>query len=272
MASYTAPAPLARTAPAPLSGRTSPGFANAVSQDAPTGSLPASIWSTVGPYLAEQDALARQGQHGLENQIGLALAQQQTQSGYINQGSGLERQMLGLQGEDQAIQRAALGRQDPLLNAQQGLSNQGFDLSSLMSWQGAQRGQRRLISDATARGAVQTQGTREGFEEIQQDLQNSLTGIGIERTGSDLSYSERHAQVSDQRKTLDVAAKRLGVSAKEITNKTQQALEALNLSTRLSVDQLFGEIAKLQNGENSALLPILIQIQQATGLNLIGAN
>lgn len=183
----------------------------------------------------------------------LMLGSNQQRQG-LQQSYGFGQERMGLQREQLGMQRDQLGRAQGLAPKYRGLEELGFGLAEgdlnaagLGAWRGAERSQKGLTSSATARGSLQTQGTREGFTEIQQDLQSQLEGIGRDRSRLDISkeqarlgYEEEQARMQDASKNLDLMGKQLGISSREAEASLNNALQQLGLSTRMSA----GDIAR----------------------------
>lgn len=262
-----------------------PGLANFKSPQAPTGyqlqtgAAPAQPWGAgmlappggynVPPNTPERTAM----QQGLDYSYGLGapqLAALQQQSGMYagqlgttqvqydlaKQGlqSGADAQLakINLGPEYDAISRDAIMRQMAGLNAQdklawEALGNQleGFDLRTLQSWQGAQRGQWANRSDATGKGSVGSIGYNRRMGGIQEDLANQLTGIGIDKDSAifgareaAMGRTEQKAKLDDQNRMLDIKAKEYGIDRQQVEANLQQGLAKLGLDNMTSVNQI----------------------------------
>lgn len=199
-------------------------------------------------------------------QLGLIGANQKMQTGYINEDNSLGNARIGLNREQLGIQRGALERQgilDPRLHQ--------LNLEELAQ-QGEQNifqaeGQRRdLTSQAVQAGALQSVGARQGFSDIDKQLQFGQRNVLRGTQRENLSFEERQAQRADDRKQLDLAAKGLDLDARELSNRTSRALQELGLSSALNTQDVIRAINDLNAGRYNPIQALLGTIYQASGV------
>lgn len=197
----------------------------------------------------------------LANQLGYGDAQYGLGVDALQQNAALDRMRLGVNAQDINIDRQAIGRQMGVSNQLQALANQlfGIDLQGLAINQrtsDAQMGtanrnidaaQRKVLSDATARGAVSGPGFVNNRRELESDRQDTFGQflrdfeenklkqgqVGIARQQSDINFGEDRAKLADRAKILDNQASKLGIDAKQLEANLQQGM------ARLGVDRLF---------------------------------
>lgn len=201
-------------------------------------------------------AFGQQQRQGFGTDILFANANQQQESGYLNQDYALGNRRLNNQQAGLDLQRAALGRQPGYLTALHDLANKGFDIQNQQVGLGRQgafanagQARRGLESQLTARGAFTSVGGQQGRFDIAGDLLRQVQGynlqdqsIGLNRQGEAVRYFENMAQVGDQNKKLDIAASDLGIDRDQLSNELQKGLGRLNLSTATNVSDLLGKI------------------------------
>ncbi len=243
-----------------------------------------------GPQLGQSGAQS----NDLINQImqSAGLSQQQyglnTQQAQQDYGFGMAN--LGIQQGQQGIEMGALQRQAGLIPQYQDLANQGFGLQRTQAqesagnqtrdvWLNTASQQRGLNSNLTSSGAytsvggdqqrsdIATRGTN-AVGDIQQQLQNSLQGIGIQQQQSNLNFTEQIASNKDSQAQLGLMSKQLGISAQEISTRLQDTLAQLGLSNQITGDQFFQEIANIQNGQFGPLTNIVTGILSQSGLTI----
>lgn len=198
--------------------------------------------------------------------LGLLNANQSTQSGLINQGAALSQQRLGLNGQQLGIQQGANARQAPLIEAQHSLATQGLDQQLAQNALGARQQRDALSSQGTVQGAMQSVGSRQGFSDIATQLGFNNATVDRSRWGENLSYGESKAQLADQKKGLDLAAKGLGIDAEELKNRTSQALQQLGLGTALGTSDIVSAMNDLNAGRFNPIQNILPYIYQMVGV------
>lgn len=224
--------------------------------------------AVVQPY----NAYANQQVGDLQSQLALLLAGNQQQTGYANQQyqSGLAG--LGIQGAGLGIQQGALARQLPYMSAMHGLDLQNLQSEREMAQLGSRQQQQSLEHATVAGGAVGSVGSEQGYKDITQQLNSALAGIGRQETGSNLSYQEQVAQHYDAEKQLGLMGQQLGLSKTDITNRLQQTLDQIGIGGMMSVNQIMGEISKIQQGQLSPLSGMIGQIMAAAGMPIPGGQ
>lgn len=205
-------------------------------------------------------------------QLDLIGANQRAETGYINQDDALGRERLGLSREGLGIQRGALGRQavlDPRLHqlnldqlAQQGEQNIF----------GSEQQNRQLSSQATTAGSLQSVGARQGFSDIAKQLEFGQRDVLRGTQRENLTFEERQAQLKDQNKQLDLAAKGLDIDGKELQNRTSRALQQLGLSSALSTQDVIRAINDLNAGRYNPIQGILGTLYQASGIRPVAGG
>lgn len=250
----------------------------------PTGPLGA-LWSLIQGVSSPALASARTQVGNYNTQLGALLANQQNQSGLINQQQGIDFARLGIQGDQLEIQQGALNRalglapqNEALTQKQFGLNKEDIAASADQARFNAMRQQQGLTSAATARGANVTQGYREDQGAINTQLGFTLGGIGRQGQRLDVSkqqhaldYGEQQAQLRDQQKNLGLVAKGLGLSHQEVETRTQNALNQLGLSTAISTGDIYNAIIQAQTGAFSPITQLLPMISQLSGITIPGA-
>lgn len=201
-----------------------------------------------------------------QQQLGLVGANQQMQTGYINQDAGFGRERIGLNREGLGVQQGALNRA--------GVLDPRLHQLSLEEWK--QRGEqnifqregqdRQLSSQATTAGSLQSQGARQGFSDIAKQLEFGQRDVLRGTQRENLSFEERAAQRQDQQKQLDLAAKGLNIDGRELESRTQRALQELGLSSSIKVQEITRAINDLNAGRYNPLQAILGTIYQASGV------
>lgn len=209
-----------------------------------------------------------------QNQLALLNAGSDMQSRQAKDQYGYSKERLGIQGEELGMQREQLGRAQSQSPLYQALDQRGFALneedlkaSETSAWRGAQGQQRGLTSSATARGAMQTEGTRQGFDTIQKGLQSQLEGIGRDRSRLDISkernklgYQEEQARLKDSSKNLDLMSKQMGISSRELESNLSNALQQIGLSTSISAGDIARSIQNQLAGQYDPLSGITGQL------------
>lgn len=161
-------------------------------------------------------------------QLALQLADVSNQATY--QGGLLKNQYgnqlagLGLQGQRLDVQRAALGRQTPLLTTLHDLQNAGLNRNAAANL-------RDLNSSLTSRGAF----TSINGNSMRSDIANTLADQLKE---SDTRFNEDIASVQDQNKFLDIQGQQLGLDRNQLKNSLEQGLARLGLQSMMDISQL----------------------------------
>jgi len=191
--------------------------------------------------------------------------QAQLQGQNLQQESGFSLANLGLDVNQLGVQQGTLTRQEALLPQQYGLQTQGFDLSQQAAQYGAMQNMRNLNSSATASGAFTAAGTNASRGDINEQLQNTLANLGLQRQGAALNFEESKAQQQDAQKQLDIQSKRLGISGDEIKSRLDNALQQLGISSQISSEQILAEQGKVAQGIPSAYEPLFADLYSMIG-------
>lgn len=222
--------------------------------------------AVTNPYNAAQT----QQSDSLQNQLALIMGGYTNQSDYLNQQAGFDTQNLNLTQQQYGIQEGGLNREATLLPQLNAIAQQQYDLQTQQANQSAQQQTRGSNSAATASGAYTSIGHNQQLGDIQSQLQNSLQNIGLQRQQHNLSYEEQLAALGDSRKQLGIMESRLGISRDEITARLQNGLNQLGLSSAMSVDQLVGELGKIESGDYSLVSSLMGDFASLTGIPLGG--
>jgi hypothetical protein len=232
-------------------------------------------------YLPNQASMKAQTDL-LQNQIDLTGLQSGLSSRVAGQNAMFSMADIGLSREQLGIQQGTLARQMGLLPQEYALQGRQFDVQGRRldeqtkeSWLGAAEQQRAAKGAGIAQGNLMLPGAPQQRADIAQHLQNALTNIGfsrddlqIAREKAALDYQEKQAQQKDAEKQLGVQAKRLGLSEDEVRARLQNSLDQIGISSAVSVDQLLGEIQKVEQGGTSVFSPLFAALQQAGVITL----
>lgn len=244
-------------------------FTNMVNQTAQQ-QVPATVQDLITQLSAPQlGGINQQLAAGMFGAGGLAWnqANQDYQTGVLNQNFGLQNQLLGLQGDELGIQRGALGRQQALLPMEEQLANQMFGLQGEPYSQAQQAHALQLLQGSqAARGS--NIGQEAGWQQanLNRQYERQREMLGVEKQRSDLSFKEQAAQLGDQSARLDIASKRLGINREQLSNSLSQALDQLHLSGMLTEQQLTDSIYNTMNGLPDALGGVGLQVLNMLGL------
>lgn len=201
------------------------------------------IMALLGSIYGPQQQAQQQQQQGLLNQLALQNAGYTTDRGALQTNYGLDQRGLGLDRQQLGIDRGAAARalantieQERLARAMTG--NQKKTLG--LGYEKDTRGER---SDATARGALTTPGTRTNLKDMYGNflLGNERLDLGLE---SDLlGIREQRNQARDRQKALDLESKRLGLNSDQLSSQLDQALDQLGLGNLMSTNDIFSALS-----------------------------
>ena len=172
-------------------------------------------------------------------------------------GHDLDLQMLDKELAQLGIDREAAARQPGLIEAIFGIDtrqHQGdlnwFNQMRGFADQARGRNERAARSDATARGAVTSAGHAEAQNDILNQYQQDLAGIGNEeRTNvnqfgkTELNYKENKASAADRIKTLDIEAEKYGIKREQLENAFQRGIQALGIQNQIDTEGLADMLA-----------------------------
>lgn len=194
-------------------------------------------------------------------------AQQQRlldQLGFGRQRLGIEGERLGLQGQQLGINERQIqenlndiSRLLGLTERESGLTGEEFDIRRGQAKQQAATQERGLRSQATARGATVTPGTRAGLSDISAQLasQLGLLGIGEERQqmGTErqrIGLQEQRRSAEDERRLsgirreeLNLRARELGIEGDELRSNIEEGLRRSQLDTYFSANDILDQLA-----------------------------
>lgn len=205
-------------------------------------------------------------------QLGLIGANQKMQTGQINEDDAIGGARIGLNREQLALQRGALGRQDVLDPRMHQLNLDQLHQQGEQNIFGADQQNRQLTSQGVTSGALQSVGARQGFSDIAQQLQFGQRDVLRGTQRENLTFEERQAQRADEHKSLDMAAKGLDLDARELHNRTSRALQQLGLNSALSVQDVTRAINDLNAGRYNPIQALLGTIYQASGVRPTAAR
>lgn len=225
-----------------------------------------SVWDMGVIANAPNDTAINNNIKSYMEQLGLNQANQQMQTGYINQDNAFGQAKLGLSREGLGIQRDQLGRAKALSPQQHALAMEALTQREGEARFGAEKSGRALDSQATTQGATVSTGARQGVSDIATQLGFGLQDIGRSRAGEELSFKERQANLADQEKSLNLAAKGMDIDGQELGARTQRALDQLGLSTSTSVQDITRAINDLNAGRYNPLQALLGTIYQSSGV------
>jgi len=210
----------------------------------------------LGQLLAQQGFTNQEAQQ----QFGLTNQQLGVESGGVNRQlaalpkeQALANQLLGLQGQQLGISREQLGLQGKSLDITQQQEQQAADVARRSAWSGA-----------TARGATNTSGFRQGLGDISNQLADQLAQLGLSRQGLGL-----------QGQGLDIQGQRLGVEQQQ--SDINYGLQFGSLQDQLAQLGISGEAAQiaLQNAQQGAGINAVTGginvLQNAAANNISGA-
>lgn len=224
--------------------------------------------------IAQQQLALQQQQQGI-NQGALNRQQQllPQQNALQQQLFGITNQGFGLSGQQLDLQQQALDQAQSTAYRQYGLNTKG------------------QMGGAAAAGSVVTGGNRDNMAELAAQLQDQLSSFSRSRQGLDISrqnlglsqqqekigeqqyglgYQEQQAQLADTQKNYDILSKQFGLNQQDLTNRLNQGLAQLGLSTALSANDVANSIVNAQKGISDSITPILGYLYQAIGIGPIG--
>lgn len=239
----------------PSGGTTTTGSGLGTASSAPSRS---NIMALIGSIYGPQQMAQQQQQQGLLNQLALQNAGYTTDQGNLQTNYGLDQRALALDRAGLGIDRGAAARalantleQERLAKAMTGNQKRTLGL-------GYESDTRSERSDATARGALTTPGTRQNLTDLYGNflLGNERLDLGLE---SDLlGIREQRAQAKDRQKQLDLESKRLGLNSEQLSNQLSQALDQLGLSHLMSVNDIFSALSS-GNADRAGLARQMIE-------------
>jgi hypothetical protein len=218
-------------------------------------------------------AQGRASQASLNNQLNFIGGNTDWSKGWLNKDYGVDSQLLGLDMQGNQIDRNAAQRvlnpgglydvQQRGLDQSRGLlarelANQmrGFDFDTSTTRRNAATNVRQVSSDATARGATNSQGLRDKNVDIYGNLVDQLgqidvgregARIGNERGGISLNneqagLTENKAQAGDRVKQLGLQSQRLGLNSTQLKNQLQKGIEGLNIQQYVDVNDIMDKL------------------------------
>lgn len=194
--------------------------------------------SQIQPQLANydtQDFLAQQ-RFGFQSQNNLLNAQD-LQGGIQNQLRDLAARQGGL-----AAEQGAQARQGEFVGRQYDLTMQGLENQRKGAHASYDTGLRSLYSDAAARGATQTQGTRSGRSDLYGQLQRNIKDIQIGQGQAQLTRERGLTDALNAKAQLDMRGKQLGIEGDELHRRLNEGLAQLGVGGKLDANDLMSAL------------------------------
>ena len=210
------------------------------------------MWSFLRNIYGSQDQQIQASQQDLLNQLGLTNAMYDTQTGYLRTNYGFDQRNLGLDRQAMGVDRGSIARQLASLVQQEEIIR-GLDANSRKAL-GKQYSEDVASekSDATARGAFTTPGTRTNLKNLFGDLMlgNERLDLGLRQ--DILGLNDRRGSLQDQRRMLDIQSRRYGIQGDQLRSQLDQALQGLGLDRMTSVNDIFAALNS-GNAQRAAL-------------------
>ena len=134
----------------------------------------------------------------------------------------------------------------------------GFDVqegSARNKYATARRGE---ISDSTARGALQTYGTREDLSDISKSLWQDILGLNVQREGARIgsdkekvSLSEQRAQDKDRLAQLDLKAKDYGLQRDQFKTELDRGLAKLGIDAYFTTEDIMDKATSAKSQDRA---------------------
>jgi len=205
-------------------------FANAAGYDPGTGTT-----ADTNAYLSR-----------LEGQQGMTLGNRDYMGRLLNQDYSTNLARVGLDEQANQVDKSGVNRRlagggyfDQLSGLiDRNLLNQlaGYDVQEGSARNKFATERRGEISDSTARGALQTYGTREDLGDISKSLWQDILGLNVQREGARIgsdkekvSLSEQRSQDKDRLAQLDLKAKDYGLQRDQFKTELDRGLAKLGI-------------------------------------------
>lgn len=211
-------------------------------QQAQTG-LPYATAYAQSMFGPQQQALGF-SQDSINQQIGMALANKQFQTGQLNEDHQLNMQMLGL--DQRGIDSSKMN-----LSELRALAKEQYGLDKSEIGRDFKRTSEQLLSDATTRGAYTSSG-------YQRDQKYAYGDALVAHQNADIGYKTKQADFDQAERNLDIQAERLGISKKQLSNQLESALQQLGLSTWMDVNGLMQSLYG-NNADQAAMAQQILQ-------------
>lgn len=199
-----------------------------------------------------QDQAIQTSQQDLLNQLGLTDALYNTQAGYLRDNYGFDQRSLGLDRQAMGVDRGSIARrladlvqQEEIIRAMDANSRKALGKQYAEDVAGEK-------SDATARGAFTTPGTRTNLKNMFGDLMlgNERLDLGLRRDLLDVN--SQRGNLKDQRRMLDIQSQRYGIQGDQLRSQLDQALQGLGLDRLTSTNDIFAALNS-GNAQRAAL-------------------
>ncbi len=253
------PTPGGTQIPGPMGSTPAPGNPPTPAQPAqPQPSEQSFFDSLLGQQLGGISASTNLQNQGLNQQLALGGASQgiadtQLAQNYQNTLAqlGLSGQQLGIQGQQLGLQGTQIGQQQALQQGQYGLTQQQQALQNLEAHQGYQTGLHDLQSAGAASGTGGTGTQSFGLEQLSQQLQNQLAGLGIQGQQSALGNTYQTQQLQDALKQLGFSKEQLGVSQQQLGLQGTEAAQQYQTGTQQAANTYANLANQVQLGQEA---------------------
>ena len=206
----------------------------------------------------------------VQNRQGTALSRQALQSEYAHDIAGQNIKRASL-----AADRARNALQPSFINREYGLDVQAAELGKKEAMDSYNRNLKSLYSDATARGALVTGGTRfheaDLYTQLSRGMEQGDIALGRAGLQKDVSFADL-AKANSQ---LDATAQQLGVDSQYLKDQLNQGLAKLGLkdqtdATQLMLDKASADYTRVDQANK--ILSALLSGQTPTDLQSLGKN
>ena len=211
--------------------------------------------------------------------IGIDREELGVNAGAANRDIDSVMKLLGLNDRSLARQLASVDRYGRIND--KSLTNQMAGIA-----QQADVARRNLTDDSVARGAYNAPGTRRGMTDIEKEAYLAREGARIgfysqqqgltdregaareSHEGTAINLNDRLGGAKDTLAKLDLAGKRLNLSAEQITTSLEQGLERLGLQELTSFQDLMTRLQSSDIEQQTMAANLLAQAAQIAGLDL----
>ncbi len=164
---------------------------------------------------------------------------------------GLSKEQLGIQGQQLGLQGTQIGQQQAFQQGQYGLTLQEQALQRSEAEQGYQQGVHGLQSSGAASGTGGTGSQSYGQLQLSQQLQNQLSGLGIQGAQSALSNTYQTQQLQDALAQLGLSKQQLGISGQQLGLQGTEAQQQYQTGTAQAANQYANLANQVQLGQEA---------------------
>jgi hypothetical protein len=221
------------------------------------------LLSQTAPEMAgldNSDILAQQ-RYNLGGQSNLLNAQD-LQGQIANQQRDLAARQGGL-----AAEQGAQARQGEFIGRQYNLAMQTLENQRQAGHAAYDTGLRSLYSDAAARGATQTFGTRAGRSDLYGQLQRAMKDVRIGRGEAGLTRDRGLTDALNAKAQLDMRAKQYGIEGDELQRRLNNGLAQLGAGRQLDALDLMDALSSNDVKRREAAQQVWNQVIQASIAN-----